>query len=370
MCSVLSRCAARLIVEARRNESLISWTARSSIRRRRRRSMERRDYRAAVLKKVGEPLVVEDVKDVLKLRKEEVRIKVHACGVNSSDVLTCRGEHGVQPKVPYVPGFEVAGEVVAVGTGVVGLKAGDRVVALNKETFGGFAEHCLASILDVWKLPPSIDYTKAAALIDAYATAYIGLIRRANIKPEDTVLVTAAAGSLGLAAVDLAANAYQAKVIGVCGTEDKATLVREKGAWSALAYHAKGMVKTIDEVTEGKGVSVIFDVVGGQTFLDCLASVAHEGTVIVAGFASRQIPTIPTDLLLPKSVSMIGISLSHYRNSNPTAYREAVAEVIEMCAEGDVDPHVSNTYTLDRVNDALQFVLDRKSTGKGVINIA
>ncbi|CAB3378075.1 Hypothetical predicted protein [Cloeon dipterum] len=226
-------------------------------------------FKAAVLKEVGKPLKIEEIKSV-KLAKDQVRLKVKKCGVNSADLQVSKGEYHIKPKLPFVPGFEVAGEVLEIGSDVKTLQKGDRVVGLNKDLFSGFAQQCVLNQNDVWLLPGDIKFGEGAALTDAYATALLGLARRAQLQEGDTVLVTAAAGGLGLAAVDLAANVYRAKVIGVCGTEDKASLVREKGAWAALTYSPQHLRAKVEEVTEGKGVKVIFDAVGGHVFQESL----------------------------------------------------------------------------------------------------
>lgn len=336
------------------------------------RNFQKRGFKAVVLQEFGKPLITEDVKSVKKLKPSQVRIRVHRCGVNNSDVLTCNGEiYDVQPKLPFVPGFEISGEVMEMSEGCpqTDIHVGDNVLALSKGTHGGFAEECVVPFQDVWKLPSSVSHSTAAALADSYATAYLGLVRRAAIQKDDVVLVTAAAGGLGLAAVDLAANVYKAKVIGVCGTEDKATLVRAKGAWSALTYRKKDLIKSVKDVSNGEGVRVVFDAVGGEVFQTCLECVAHEGCLISAGFASRQIPHIDINQLLPRSCSLVGLSLLHYRANNPAAYRDAVAEVIEMASEGLVDPHISATFKLEQVNEAFAFMAERKSTGKIILEV-
>ena len=160
-------------------------------------------------------------------------------------------------------------QVKEIGAKVTKLHPGDRVIGLKKDGFAGFAEECIALEQDLWAAS-DIEYEVGASLIDTYGTALLGLHRRADVERGDTVLVTAAAGGLGLAAVDLAANVYQAKVIGVCGTEDKASLVRDKGAFASLKYEAKNLRKKVMDVTGGKGVSIVFDAVGGEIFNESL----------------------------------------------------------------------------------------------------
>ncbi|XP_065331865.1 quinone oxidoreductase-like protein 2 homolog [Cloeon dipterum] len=324
-------------------------------------------FKAAVLKEVGQPLKIDEIKSG-KLAKDQVRLKVNKCGVNSADLQICKGEYHIKPKLPFVPGFEVAGEVLEIGSGVKTLQKGDRVVGLNKDLFSGFAQQCVLNQNDVWLLPGGIKFGEGAALTDAYATALLGLARRAQLQEGDTVLVTAAAGGLGLAAVDLAANVYRAKVIGVCGTEDKASLVREKGAWAALTYSPQHLRAKVEEVTVGKGVKVIFDAVGGHVFQESLNCVAHEGMVVVAGFASKEIPQVETSSLLPKAFSLVGVSLSNYRVSDPEVYRQSVEDVIDMCEQGLISPHISAEFDLENVNEAFEFLRERKSTGKVILD--
>ncbi|XP_047493808.1 quinone oxidoreductase-like protein 2 homolog [Penaeus chinensis] len=325
-------------------------------------------YRAAVLKAFGQDLEVQEMKR-RKLKKEEVRVAVHSCGVNASDVLMVDNKYDQVLKPPFVPGFELCGEVIEVGAEVKSLASGGRVIGISKESLGGFAEECILYEKDLWPVDHAVGFDYGAALVDTYATALIGLNRRAEINENSTVLVTAAAGGLGLAAVDLAANVYKAKVIGVCGTEDKADLVRQKGAWSALKYNKKHVEAKVREVTNGKGVDIIFDAVGGDVFNETLSCIAHEGSVIVAGFASRVIPHIETSQLLPKAVSLIGLSLTHYRDADNAVYRQAIEDVIDMHEMGLIKPHISASFKLEQTEEAFEFLRERKSTGKVVLDI-
>ncbi|XP_076039930.1 quinone oxidoreductase-like protein 2 homolog [Oratosquilla oratoria] len=325
-------------------------------------------YKAAMLKGFGEPLVVTEVKQK-KLKEGEVRVAVHSCGVNSSDLLMVENKYDRDMKLPFVPGFEICGEVLEVGSGVSTLTPGLRVIGVNKEGLGGFAEECVLPEMDVWPVDLAVSFNQGAALVDCYATALLGLNRRAGLKEGQTVLITAAAGGLGLAAVDLACSVYKAKVIGICGTEDKADLVRQKGAWAALKYNKKHLMNKVNEVTDGRGVDVIFDAVGGDIFSETLQCIAHEGSVIVAGFASRIIPHIETNQLLPKAVSLIGLSLFHYRDADNEVYRQAVEDVIDLHEMNLISPHISASFSLEESSKAFDFIKERKSTGKVILEI-
>lgn len=325
-------------------------------------------YKAAVLQEFGEDLQIQDMKRK-KLKNGQVRVAVHSCGVNASDLLMMENKYDQTLNPPFVPGFEICGEVLEVDEGVKTMATGSRVIGISKETLGGFAEECIISEQDLWTVDHAVGFDSGAALTDTYATALIGLHRRAEIHEDSTVLITAAAGGLGLSAVDLAANVYKAKVIGVCGTEDKADLVRQKGAWAALKYNKKHIIAKVNEVTDGKGVDIIFDAVGGDIFSDCLPCVAHEGRVIVAGFASRVIPHIETSLLLPKAVSVIGLSLTHYRDADNSVYRQAVEDIIDMHEMGLIRPHISAHFKLEESKLAFSFMKERMSTGKVLLKI-
>lgn len=334
------------------------------------RRYKSKHYKAAVLHELKKPLQIEEHKHK-KLEKHEVRINVEFCSVNASDIMICNGLYEVTPKLPFIPGYEVSGEILELGSKAAesGLNVGDRIVGLNKDLFSGFAEECILLDEDVWPLPNQVKFDKAVALVDSYATALIGLCRRAKIKETDTVLITAGAGGLGLAAVDIAANVFRAKVIAVCETEEKAALLRERGAWAALTFSPKETVKKCNEVTNNQGVRIVFDSVGSQYFNIVLKCVAPEGIVIVGGTASRLVPSITTSELLPRSFSLIGVSLRNYRASNNSVYRQVVQDAIDMADQGLVHPVIAKRFTLDKVNEAMQYIADGKSAGKVVISM-
>ncbi|XP_026290759.1 quinone oxidoreductase-like protein 2 homolog [Frankliniella occidentalis] len=328
-------------------------------------------FKAAVLKEFHKPLEIETITAPKKIKKDEIRVKVVNCAVNASDIMICDGEHELSPKLPFTPGFEIAGEILESGSDAAaeGFNVGDRIVGLNKDKHGGFAEQCVISMKDAWLAPSSVSYKKCVSLADSYATALIGLARRAHLKEGDSVLITAAAGGLGLAAVDIASHVYRAKVVGVCSTSDKSSLVREKGAWAALVFNPHDLEVTVKDVSKGKGMKVVFDAVGGDVFTASLKTVAHEGTVIVAGFASRQVPQLLLSELLQGSYSILGVSLSYYRLNDPEVYRDTVQDVLDMCEQGLISPHISQDFDLDKVNEAMEYMRARKSSGKVIINI-
>lgn len=325
-------------------------------------------YKAAILKEFGEKLEIVERKRSSKLKDTQVLIKVRCCAVNVADTLICSGKYDQKPDLPFIPGYEFSGEVLQVGANVKDLSVGDKVIGLNKDSFSCMATECLSESRDLWKIPQDVSFESAAALVDSYATVLIAA-RRANLCEGDAALVTVAAGGLGLAAVDLASNLFNAKVIGACDTEDKASILREKGAFSTINYKKEKISKAVLKETNNEGVRVVFDAVGGDVFEECLQSIAAEGCIVVLGFSSRKIPQILTSRLLPKSCALIGVSLTHYQKMVNETYRTSVQEVIDMYLEEFIDPHVAEHFKLEDVNDAMKHVDERKSPGKVIISM-
>ncbi|KAK7863774.1 hypothetical protein R5R35_009580 [Gryllus longicercus] len=326
--------------------------------------------KAAVLHELCGQLKVENVERKKKLEKNEVRVKVHTCGLNVSDYLVTRGEYDVKPKLPFIPGHEVAGKIIEVGSGVSKeFGVGSRVLALSKKEFGGLSEEVVVAQSDLWTIPTTISYQTAAALADNYSTVLIGLGRRAKIKENDVLLIGAGSGGLGLAALDFAANVYKAKAIVICSSEERAAALREKGAWSALTYNDKGIINKVKEVTDGKGVQVVFDALGGPVFETAVKCVAHEGKVVVAGHAIRQAPPIKVAEVLPQSFSIMGVSLRNYLVADYETYRQAVQDALDMCEQELINPYVSQVLKLSEVNKGFKKLEDTNCPGKVLIEM-
>ncbi|XP_075235693.1 quinone oxidoreductase-like protein 2 isoform X3 [Lycorma delicatula] len=323
-----------------------------------------------------------------------VRIETHACALNASDLLMCQGISRIQPNLPFVPGYEIAGEVLEVNIGdksqkkkdevkkrenkddedddddIFPLAVGDRVIGLNRERLGGFGEQTVIDLKDVWRLPSSLDYKTAVALVDTYALALLGLFRRAQIRNTDYVLVTAGAGGLGVAAVDIAANVYKSKVIAACNAESCTEELRSKGAWSALKYTDKKLRERVQEISGRHGADIVFETVGGDLFESAIHSVAPEGKVIIGGFASQRIPDLQmSELLTLPSFSLIGVSLRNYRETNYKIYRQIVSDVLALHEQGLINPLISKTFELREVNDALFYVKEADLIGKLVLQV-
>ncbi|CAG7835161.1 unnamed protein product [Allacma fusca] len=329
-------------------------------------------FKAAVVTEFGSPLVIKDIKQTT-LKANDVRIGVYCCGINSIDVGNISGEIEPKPKLPFVPGYEVCGEILEVaGTGEEAskLKVGQRVVGLDmKELQGGFAEEMTMSAKDVFKIDNSVSFSDGASLINSYATALIALSRRAAVEEGNFVLITGAAGRLGMACVDLAANVYRCKVIAATTSEERSSAVRDRGAYATVTLGKQNLKNQVDKVTEGQGVSVIIDCIGGDVFKEVIKCASEEGIIVVAGFASKKIPQISGDELMEKSISVVGVSLEQYRNKKYEVYREAVSEVIDLCKEKHIHPFSASHYALTQINEAIQHCVENKSVGKAVLDI-
>ncbi|XP_014474125.1 PREDICTED: quinone oxidoreductase-like protein 2 isoform X2 [Dinoponera quadriceps] len=355
---------------------------------------EPRKIHAAVLKEFSIPLVIENLKPPKKVQHSEVLIDVYYCALNASDILLSKNLYIFEPKLPTVLGYEVVGKLIEVGTEAEkkGFTVGDKVIALNKDRFGGLAERCLAEVGDIWKISSELKFIDAVSILDNYITALVALETKVNLDENDLILINVGISGIGLAAVDLATNVFRAKVIGVCATEDGANLVREKGAFTSLKYKSKKLLKQIEEIAAERDIKAIFDDIDGEYFkkmLDCFTNVykdatlkellrddnfavvvhhlSREGRVIIAGTA-----TTITDAhseVQKSSFSVSGFSLTEYRKKMPDVYRQAGDEILQFLEEGLITPSCSLIVGLHKINDAFQFVSESKSSGKVVIDI-
>lgn len=334
-----------------------------------------RSVKAAICTELGKKLSVQNWPTAQNLTDKKIRIAVSAAGVNFADILMCQGGYQVRPEVPFVPGFEAAGEVIEVGAGVVDFKPGDKVVALQTQMTGGaFAEEFVVQEKQLYRLPESVNFVDAAALPVSYGTALVALESRAAVKRGETVLITAAAGSVGLAAVELATKVFGAKVIAATGSDLKRDLCRHYGAHHTINYQKENLRNALTEITNGKGVDVVIDAVGGNLVEQCVKSMAWEGRIVILGFASGQIPSIPTNLLLLRNCSAIGLYWGAYAAQisphHVSTFRSSIDRVIQLCALGTLKPHVIDTFNLEQINDAFRHIRERKSTGKVVLSIS
>jgi NADPH2:quinone reductase len=318
-----------------------------------------------IVKELGGPsaLVRQEQAD-LEPGPGEVCVDVKAIGCNFFDTLITQGKYQVQPDLPFAPGAEAAGVVRAVGQGVEGVAAGDRVSVLL--SYGTFASMLVAPAERVFPMAEAMSFEYAAALGVVYQTSYVALVPRAQIQPGETLLVHAAAGGVGLAAVQIGV-ALGARVIGTAGTQDKLDLILAEGAEVAINYRAEDFVERVKELTEGRGADVIYDPVGGDTFDRSLKCIAFNGRVLVIGFAGGRIPTAKMNRVLLKNISLVGVHWGLYFDRDPGALHDAQRALVELHAEGKIRPLISATYPLTEAAAALEALGSRKTTGKVVL---
>lgn len=321
--------------------------------------------KAVLCKAYGPPssLVVEEVPD-LSPGPGQVLVQVHAAGVNFPDTLIIQGKYQFKPDLPFSPGAEVAGVVKSVGEGVKNVRAGDRVIAAT--TWGGYAQQVLAQAERVIPMPEGMPFETAAAFLIAYGTSHHALKDRGELKPGETVLVLGAAGGVGLAAVEIA-KAMGARVIAAASSDDKLAVCREHGADATINYATENLRERIKSLTDGRGVDVVYDPVGGDLSEPALRSIAWRGRFLVVGFAAGTIPSLPLNLTLLKGCSIVGVFWGAFVRSEPERNAADLRELVGWLQQGKLRPRISGVYPLERCAEALLQVMDRKATGKFVL---
>ncbi|MFZ1814315.1 MAG: NADPH:quinone oxidoreductase family protein [Rhizobiaceae bacterium] len=292
----------------------------------------------------------------------EIVVRAEAIGVNYPDGLLVQGLYQAKPPVPFVPGMEVVGRVIATGDEVRRFKVGDRVGSVSM--LGAYAEEVAVSQNTAFAVPDGADAGELTALMCGYGTAHHALKQRAALQPGETLAVTGAAGLTGLAAVQIG-KAMGARVIAIASSREKRDLALANGADVALGY--ENLKETLKEATGGNGADVVFDVVGGDVFDACARAMAWKGRLLVVGFASGRIPEFPVNLSLVKGYSVVGVFWGSFTAREPQANMENMAELAGWYAAGKVKPHVEAVYPLARAQDALNFIHQRKATGKVVL---
>ncbi len=314
----------------------------------------------------AENLVVEDL-DSPKIKKGEVLLDVHAAGVNFPDTLIIEGKYQFKPPFPFSPGGEAAGVVAAVGEKISHLKVGDRVMALTG--WGSFAEQVAVSGQNVLPIPTEMDFTTAAAFSMTYGTSMHALKQRANLQPGETLLVLGASGGVGLAAVEIG-KAMGARVIAAASTNEKLEIARKAGADELINYSEASLRERLKELTDGQGVDVIYDPVGGKLFEEAFRSIAWNGRMLVVGFAAGgEIPALPANLPLLKGASLIGVFWGTFAQRQPQDNAANFKQLFAWYAEGKLRPLVSQTFALEQAAEAIDTLGQRKAVGKLVVKV-
>jgi NADPH2:quinone reductase len=315
--------------------------------------------RAWRVHELGDPSQVMSLDEVEQPTPGEgqVLVKVRAAALNFPDVLMAMGMYQEKPPLPYTPGVELCGEIVATGQRVIGSPSGGP---------GAFAEYALMDAGAAFPAPEGLSDEKAAALYLTYQTGWVGLHRRANIQAGDWVLVHAGAGGVGSAAIQLA-KAAGATVIATAGGPRKIEVCRELGADHAIDYTADDFVPIVKEVTGGHGADIVYDPVGGDVFDKSTKCIAFEGRLVVVGFTSGRIPEAKANHLLVKNYSVVGLHWGLYRKYEPSIFGQVHAELVTLVESGAVDPLVGESLPLDQAPQALAKLADRSTVGKVVL---
>lgn len=320
--------------------------------------------RALLCKEHGLPetLVVAEVA-VPEPGPDQVRITVHAAGVNFPDFLIIQDKYQFKPDLPFAPGGELAGVISAVGDGVTGLAVGDRVMASTIS--GAFAEEVVADANKTQKIRDEINFKTASAVNIVYGTSYHALFDRGAMQAGETVLVLGAAGGVGLATVELA-KAGGATVIAAASSDAKLAVCKDRGADHLLNYGEGDFRAKLKEICPD-GPDIIYDPVGGEMTEQAFRSIGWRGRHLVIGFAAGDIPKIPLNLALLKQASLVGVFWGAYTRKEPDAYQNDMNTLMNWIVEGRITPMVSGTYPLAEGGKAIRHIADRKAIGKLVV---
>ncbi len=310
-------------------------------------------------------LVLEEVPG-LKAGPKQVLVAVKACGLNFPDTLIIQGLYQFKPDLPFTPGSDVAGVVKEVGEGISHLKVGQEVFGFVP--YGGLAEEVLISGNACFPKPPQMDFSVAASFLMAYGTSFHALKDRAALKPGETLLVLGASGGVGLAAVELG-KLMGARVIAAASTEEKLALCKEYGADVCINYSKEDLKLALKEETDGKGVDVVYDPVGGSYSEAALRGTGRYGRYLVVGFAAGDIPKIPLNLPLLKEVEIVGVFWGSFAMKESKANMENSMQLMHWQAAGKLKPHIHATYALENTPLALEEMMQRKVMGKLVVTI-
>jgi NADPH2:quinone reductase len=299
-------------------------------------------------------------------KKGELLISVKACSVNFPDTLIIQGKYQFRPEFPFSPGSDVAGIIEEVGEDVKHFKVGDEVVGFIP--FGGFAEKALVKAKDCFPKPKGMSMVNASAFLLAYGTSYHALKDRANLQKGETILILGASGGVGLTALELA-KLMGAKVIAAASNQEKLDLCKQFGADEVINYTEESLKDRVKELTNGKGVDVIYDPVGGHFSELALRAIAWKGRHLVIGFANGEIPKIPINLTLLKGASIVGVFWGAFAQKEPKESLENIKQLLTWFAKGELKPHIDKTYSLKNAANALEDMMERKTKGKIVIDM-
>jgi NADPH2:quinone reductase len=299
-------------------------------------------------------------------KPDEVLIDVHAASVSYMDYLMVSGGYQMRPSLPYVPGTDAAGLVVAAGSQVDRFRPGDRVTC--EGWHGGFAERMTAKASRTSRLPDNIDFGVGSTVLHIYLTAYYTLVDRARLQAGETVLVTGASGGVGLACVELA-QMLGARVIAAVGNAAKASIVRDHGADAVIDYSSEDVRDRVKTLTAGEGLDVCVDNVGGPLFGTLARLMRWNGRLLPIGFAGGEVPSIPMNLPLLKNYSIVGVFTGAWADRFPDESSRAADKVLQWVSEGKLRPHIDRVLPLEAAAEAMGAIANRSVAGRIVLSV-
>ena len=301
--------------------------------------------------------------DEPSLNEDSILIKVKSVGVNFPDGLLVQGKYQLKPETPFIPGMEVAGEVIGLGSkDNTDLAVGDRIAALSQ--LNGYAEKAVVKISSTFKIPENMSYDDACALLCAYGTSHYALKQRGQLKKGETLVVLGASGSTGIAAIQIG-KIMGAKVIAVASNSEKQKIAKENGADISIGYD--NLKEKLKEISAGKGVDVIFDPVGGDTFDTIARTMARKGRLLVIGFASGSIPKLAVNLTLVKEFSVVGVFWGAFTRAEPDQYKINMIELFDWYQKGLLKPLIEESHALSEAANVLEKILARGAKGKIIL---
>lgn len=297
--------------------------------------------------------------------KGQILVQIRAAAIGFPDLLMTQGLYQHKPNLPFIPGTEIAGDIIALGDGVEGFTVGQAVVA--SKLGGGLAEYGVFEAATSRLKPDNLSYAQAAATTSAYLTAYVSLVRRGYLQKDEWLLVHGAAGGVGLAAVDLAHH-LGAKVIAVASSDEKLAKIKAHVPVEAALNSQNGFREQVKEITGGMGADVIYDPVGGDVFDESVRCIAWGGRLLVVGFASGRIPNISANMPLIKGFSVVGVRAGEYGRRAPQAGIENMAAVWDLAAQGKITPYVDCELPLSQWRDAFARMENRQLVGRVIVD--
>jgi NADPH2:quinone reductase len=325
--------------------------------------------RALVCNEYGPPetLSIEELDDPVA-QANQVVVDVMAAGINFPDVLQIAGQYQVRIPPPFVPGNEAAGIVAAIGDGVSHVAVGDNVVLVTPNG-GAFAEKCVVDKASVSQLPEGLSYEQGAGFTVTYGTSYHALKQSADLRAGETILILGAAGGVGITAVEIA-KAMGARVIAAASSAEKLEFAKSAGADELINYSDVPLKDAVKELSDGKGVDVVYDPVGGDLAQQALRATARHGRYLIIGFASGDIPNFPANIALLKEASIIGVWWGPWATRNPRENQNNMQQILQLMSSGTIRPRDNELHALDDFVAAFRSITERRAKGKVIFRVS